>query len=240
VESLAHINDTNQIAIVTGGERGLGKEIANRLIKNGIKVIVTSRSYEFNTSCKDFKKQMLIKQHLDVTNENSVIEFFAWIRSLKKQLIILVNNAGVGIFKPFTETTLNEWESMIQTNLTGAFLCAREVSKIMLKNGGGRIINIGSIVEKIPLTNNAAYGASKSGLKGLSNLLNEEYKRNKIRVTHVCLGASYTDIWCGREGFSKEDMLDATVVADCIAFIAFLPLSVRLDNIEIFPEKGVL
>lgn len=74
----------------------------------------------------------------------------------------------------------------------------------------------------------------------MSNLLNEEYKRNKIRVTHVCLGASYTDIWCGREGFLKEDMLDATVVADCIAFIAFLPLSVRLDNIEIFPEKGVL
>lgn len=87
MESLAHINDTNQIAIVTGGERGLGKEIANRLIKNGIKVIVTSRSYEFNTSCQDFKNQMRIKQHLDVTNESSVIEFFAWIKSLKKQWV---------------------------------------------------------------------------------------------------------------------------------------------------------
>jgi len=240
VESHNHIKDSNQIAIITGGDRGLGKEIANKLIKNGIKVVVTSRSYEFNTSCHDFNNQMLIKQHLDVTNESSVTKFFAWVESSKKKSIILVNNAGVGIFKPFAETTLKEWECMIQTNLTGAFLCAREVSKIMLKHGGGRIINMGSIVEKIPLTNNAAYGASKSGLRGLSNLLNEEYKRDKIRVTHVCLGASYTDIWRDREDFLKEDMLDPMVVADCIAFLAFLPLSVRLDNIEIFPEKGVL
>ena len=81
MESHNHINDSNQIAIITGGDRGLGKEIANKLIKKGIKVVVTSRSYEFNTSCHDFKNQMLVKQHLDVTNESSVTKFFAWIEA---------------------------------------------------------------------------------------------------------------------------------------------------------------
>src|SRR6185437_8477610 len=134
--------------------------------------------------------------------------FFVWLESLGKKLAVLVNNAGIGVFKPFTDITLNEWNSMIQTNLTGAFLCSREATKLMLANGGGRIINVGSIAEKIPLANNVAYGASKSGLKGLSNILNEEYKHDKIRVTHICLGATYTDIWADRPEFSKDNMLD--------------------------------
>lgn len=229
----------NKIALVTGGSRGLGKHIINKLLSNGITVISTSRKFQFDNST-NIQDKKLIEQYLDVTNESSVNNLFSWIKSLNKELFVLVNNAGIGVFKSFLDIPLKEWELIIQTNLTGSFLCSREASKIMIQHGGGRIINIGSIADKLPLPFNTAYGVSKAGLRSLSAIVNEEYKFNKIRITHVCLGAVNTDIWDNREGFSTNDMLQPEVVADCITYLALLPLNVRLDNIEIFPEKGAL
>lgn len=229
----------SSLILITGGNRGLGKNLAEKFIENGSTVIVTSRSFPFlNKKINDDEK--LIKQYLDVTNEESIKQLFAWVNSLSIQLNVLINNAGIGIFKTLNELTLAEWNLMIQTNLTGAFLCAQQAYRIMKTHGGGRIINIGSIADKIPLPYNIAYGSSKCGLKGLSAILNEEVKFDKIRVTHVTLGAVRTDIWNDRQNFSKEDMLDVNIAAQTIAHIAYLPLDIRLDYIEITPEKGTL
>lgn len=225
--------------LITGANRGLGSAMAHKFIQRGHKVIATSRNYEFINHVT-IAGGKVIKQHLDVTNENSVQQFFTWLNLLNIHLDALINNAGVGIFKPLAEITLDEWNRMIQTNLTGAFLCSKEAYKNMQSGNGGRIINIGSIAEKIPLQLNSAYGSSKAGLKALSAITNEEGKLEKIRVTHITLGATYTDIWKTRTDFKKEDMLNPELVADCISYIALLPLEIRIDKLEILPEKGIL
>jgi NAD(P)-dependent dehydrogenase (short-subunit alcohol dehydrogenase family) len=96
-----NIKYKDQIALVTGGERGLGRQIANKLIENGVQVIVTSRTYSFNPKQSIAADQKIIKQYLDVTSEDSINDFFSWIKSLNKKILVLVNNAGVGLFGPF-------------------------------------------------------------------------------------------------------------------------------------------
>lgn len=229
----------SKIILITGANTGLGKYVANKLLNKGCTVIATSRSFDF-TGYKSISSNDLIHQHLDVRDENSVKKLFSWINSINVKVDVLINNAGVGFFKPIIETSLEEWNDMILANLTGSFLCSKEAYKNLKNNGGGRIINIGSIAEKHPLPFNSGYGASKSGLRYLSGSLNEEGKQDKIRVTHITLGATNTDIWQTRTEFKKEDMLNPEIVADSITNIALMPLDIRIDNVEILPPKGVL
>jgi len=229
----------SKLVLITGGRIGLGFALAEQLKEAGAIVIVTSRQVQFNNAT-NLKPGEIFSQQLDVTQETSILQLFTWLRSLPCKLDVLINNAGAGLFKPIEEIQTSDWELIIQTNLTGAFLCAREAFKLMKNNGGGRIINIGSVANKIPLINNIAYGASKWGLHGLSVNLNEEGKVHRIHTTHVTLGATYTDIWKTRPEFAKEDMLDPVSVASYLAHLVMLPLSMTVNEIEILPEKGVL
>jgi NAD(P)-dependent dehydrogenase (short-subunit alcohol dehydrogenase family) len=177
---------------------------------------------------------------LDVTSEASVRRLFAAAERCFGRIDVLVNNAGVGVFKPIEETTLAEWQLVMDTNLTGVFLCAREAFRHMKARGGGRIIHIGSVSGFIPIVENGAYGASKYGVRGLSHILNEEGKRLNIRSSVISLGAVYTDIWEGREGFAPSDMLALDDIAETVLDIARRPLHVRIDEVRLLPPKGVL
>ncbi|MGZ4164416.1 MAG: SDR family oxidoreductase, partial [Tumebacillaceae bacterium] len=156
------------------------------------------------------------------------------------RLDVLVNNAGVGVFKPVVETTLAEWQAIMDTNLTGLFLCSKEAFKIMKPQGGGRIINIASVSGYIPIVENGAYGASKYAVRGFSDILNEEGKLHNIRVSTVSPGAVYTDMTVNRDFFNPADMLKPEDVAETILDIARRPLHVRIDEVKILPPKGVL
>lgn len=229
----------SKLILITGGRGGLGKALAEQLIKENATVIVTSRHATFQENMTLVPGDIHLQQ-LDVTQEHSVLRLFTWLNSLDRPLDVLVNNAGLGTFNSVENTSTDEWDLIIKTNLTGAFLCAREAYRIMKENGGGRIINIGSIANKVGLNNNLAYGASKWGLKGLSTNLGEEGKPYHIRVTHVTLGATYTEIWNDRPGFSISDMLDPALVARCLSHLMLLPLEIAVNEIEILPEKGIL
>ncbi|MDR3501279.1 MAG: SDR family oxidoreductase [Legionella sp.] len=231
--------NTNKLILVTGGKAGLGRALAEQLIQHKATVIVTSRQASFHKDLRLLPGEIHLQQ-LDVTQEDSILQLFSWLNSLNRPLDVLVNNAGLGVFQAVEDITTAEWELIIKTNLTGAFLCSREAYRIMRKHGGGRIINIGSIANKVGLANNLAYGASKWGLKGLSTNLGEEGKNHHIRVSHVTLGATYTEIWKDRAGFAKEDMLDPNMVAQYLSYLALLPLEIAVNEIEILPEKGVL
>ena len=229
----------NKLILITGGKTGLGRALAEQLIQQKATVIVTSRQANFHKDLQLTPGEIHL-QHLDVTQEDSILQLFSWIHALNRPLDVLINNAGLGVFQAVEDLTTAEWELVIKTNLTGAFLCSREAYRIMKEYGGGRIINIGSIANKVGLTNNLAYGASKWGLKGLSTNLGEEGKIHHIRVSHVTLGATYTEIWKNRPGFAKEDMLDPNMVAQYLSYLALLPLEIAVNEIEILPEKGVL
>ncbi|WP_235885671.1 SDR family oxidoreductase [Paenibacillus cymbidii] len=226
--------------VITGGVRGLGRTMADYMAAEGAAVWVTSRTAPEPSAALAARPGEVKPVRLDVTDEASVLELFRQVDAAYGRLDVLVNNAGVGAFKPVVDTTLAEWEWMLRTNLTGAFLCSKEAFRRMKEQGGGRIIAIASVSGYIPIAENGAYGASKYGLRGFCDILNEEGKRHNVRVSVVSPGAVYTDIWEGREGFDPGDMLQPEDVAETVLDIARRPLHVRIDEVKLLPPKGVL
>ena len=110
----------------------------------------------------------------------------------------------------------------------------------MKEQGGGRMINIASVAGYIPIPENGAYGTSKYGVRGFSEILNEEGKPYNIRVSIVSPGVVFTDMSKERSGFHREDMLRPEDVAETVLDIAKRPLHVRIDEVKILPPKGIL
>lgn len=228
-----------KLVLITGGTRGIGKTTAEWLAREGAAVCVTSRTATPMLPTSPLTPGEIATASLDVTEEKSVVSLFSWLEEKHGRLDILVNNAGVGIFKPVVETTLSEWETVLSTNLTGLFLCSREAYKLMKQHGGGRIINLSSISGYLPLAENGAYGSSKFGVRGFSQICNEEWKHDRVLVTTVSAGAVCTEITDSRL-FDPADMLQPADIAEAILDIATKPLSLRVDEIRILPPKGVL
>ena len=146
----------NKLIVLSGGMKGLGEALAKVLNNNFATVVVTSRNIDFNPN--KIQIGSINAQNLDVTNEASIDRFFSWLSQQEIPLSAFINNAGIGVFKEFIELSILEIKSVIDTNLTGAFMCSQHAVKIMKEqNYGGRIIHIGSIVELGGLQLNSIY-----------------------------------------------------------------------------------
>ncbi|WNG41716.1 SDR family oxidoreductase [Archangium violaceum] len=221
-----------QNAIVVGGTGEIGKAVLGRLRAEGLRVVCASNDVQQETS------EAL---RVDVTDEASVSSMFDRAeKALGGPITVLVNCSGVGVFAPIPEISVQDWRKTIDVNLTGAFICAREAFKRMKAGGGGRIIHMGSVSDHLTLVDNAAYAASKHGVRGLTGVLNEEGKPYSIRATLISLGAVYTSFWHSRPEFSPADMLSMDEVAQTLWEIVRKPLNVRVDEIRLLPPKGVL
>ncbi len=198
----------NQVAIVTGSSSGIGAGIAKSLAKAGAAVVI---NYPKKSSLP--KAEIILQEIIssggegmlcqcDVSQEKEVIQMFQDVTAKFGTVDILVNNAGIQIDLPFTEMTLDAWQSVMDVNLTGQFLCAREAIKEFLKRGidttrsvaCGKIIHISSVHEVIPWAGHANYAASKGALKMLMQTLAQEFGAEKIRVNSICPGAIQTPI----------------------------------------------
>ncbi|MDF2959396.1 MAG: oxidoreductase [Paenibacillus sp.] len=229
----------NKVVAITGGSGGIGKRVGELLASAG--ATVWSGDIHTNENKAQSARSGEVKHtYLDVTDENNVVSFFSTIQSHHGRVDILINCAGIGVFKPVTEISLNEWNKVIGINVTGTFLCSREAFKIMKLNGGGRIINISSVAGYIPIAGNGLYGTSKYAVHGFSQILNEEGKNKNIRVTTVFLGATGTEIVNNIGIFDPADLLSVEDVAEVFLDIAKKPLSMRIDEIKVLPSKGIL
>jgi NAD(P)-dependent dehydrogenase (short-subunit alcohol dehydrogenase family) len=229
----------NKIVVITGGSRGLGQEMAEVLAREGAIVWATSRHAP---SVEDISRSgpgSITAVNLDVTQEPSVLSLFKHLHMIYGRLDVLINNAGVGLFKSVETTTVEEWETVFRTNVTGLFLCSREAYKLM-KGRGGRIINIASVSGYIPIAENGVYGASKFAVQGFSQICNEEWKDDNVRVSTIFPGAVSTSMTEGRHFFDPIAMLHPRDVAETVLDIASRPLHVRIDEVKILPPKGVL
>ncbi|MBP1930930.1 SDR family oxidoreductase [Ammoniphilus resinae] len=229
-----------KVVIITGGKRGIGKSMAELLAKEGAAVWVTTRGTQHPLPTECVKPGQIVVIQLDVTNERQVRNVFQLIISLHQRIDVLINNAGIGVFKPVVDTSLEEWNEVIQTNVTGVFLCSREAFFFMKEQGGGRIINLSSVAGYLPIPENGAYGTSKYAVRGFSEILNEEGKPWNIRVSIVSPGAVFTDMSKERPGFQQGDMLRPEDVAETILDIAKRPLHVRIDEVKLLPSRGIL
>ncbi|MDP6110785.1 MAG: SDR family oxidoreductase [Planctomycetota bacterium] len=161
----------DKIAIITGAGTGIGKGIARAFGREGAKLVIASRKEEnLNAAAEELRPQgvEVLVVRTDVTDEEQVAALFARTMDVFGRVDILVNNSGVFDGGPLEELSLETWQKVIGVNLTGPFLCSREAMKIMKKQRGGRILNIGSISAQMPRMNAAPYATSKHGLVGLT------------------------------------------------------------------------
>ncbi|MDB5263090.1 MAG: short-chain dehydrogenase/reductase, partial [Adhaeribacter sp.] len=196
----------NQVALVTGASSGIGTGVAKALAADGATVIINySRGAEAAEKIvqeieADGGKARAIKA--DVSKEDQVLQMFEQIKTELNTLHILVNNAGIQVDAPFVEMTLEQWQKVLDVNLTGQFLCAREAAKEFLRRGlqpeisraTGKIICISSVHEIIPWAGHVNYATSKGGVMLLMKSIAQELAPHKIRVNSISPGAIKTRI----------------------------------------------
>ena len=198
---------SDKVALVTGGGSGIGKAIAKALLAEGCKVIINGRNEEKLEQAKTELGSNVESMVCDVTDEGQVENTFSSIISNYDRCDILINNAGMAAKAKAHEMKYETWKKVLNVNLNGAFFCARESMKIMIKQKSGRIINIGSISGQMSRPENAAYTASKFGLEGLTRALALEGRDHGIAVSILHPGNVGTDIWKGREEIAEREGL---------------------------------
>ncbi len=181
-----------KVAIVTGSTKGIGRAIAERLLAEGAQVAVSARNQsEVAAAVKELGRNA-VGHPCDVRRESDVKALFDETERAFGGVDILVNNAGVGFFKNLEEMSLDDWNSVIETNLTGVFLCSRAAIPRMRTRGGGYILNISSLAGRNAFPQATAYNASKFGLNGMSEALMQEVRYDGIKVSYLMPGSVAT------------------------------------------------
>jgi NAD(P)-dependent dehydrogenase (short-subunit alcohol dehydrogenase family) len=212
----------DQVAVVTGGGRGIGAAIAQRLAAMGATTVISARHVEqlrktaAEISARGGKCELMV---CDVTDLKSVEGFAQQLQQIFGRLDILVNNAGIGGFGgPLHKLPPEQWDAILNTNLRGVYYCMRAFAPAMIERQSGHIINISSIASKNALPNGAAYAASKWGLNGLSYSVAEELRGYNIRVSVVCPGSTETEL-SPHAGKDPKKMLQPADIAHAVAML---------------------
>jgi 3-oxoacyl-[acyl-carrier protein] reductase len=183
-------------ALVTGGTRGIGLAIAESLLERGAQVLLCARKLsEVDKTVETLRQKfgdVVRGTSCDVTVYEQVRAMFVQAEEDLGGIDLLINNAGVGGFHTVEETSAEEWNTILGTNLSGVFFCCKEALPQMKKRGGGYIINIGSLAGKQAMAGAAAYCATKFGLVGFSEALMQEVRQDHIRVSYVMPGSVNT------------------------------------------------
>ncbi len=227
-------------AVVTGGGSGLGREMALALAAAGFEVIVTGRTEDKLRETAAAGGGRVAVAVLDVADGEAVRAFFGGL----ERIDVLVNNAGTGApASPVQDVSEEDWRRVVDTNLTGSFLCAQAAFALMLRQDpkGGRIINNGSISAHVPRPHGIAYTASKHAISGLTKGLELEGRAHGITAAQIDIGNAATPM-TERMGqgvlqpdgsVAAEPTFDPKIVADFVVRIAQLPTSVAVPTLTV-------
>ncbi|MGM0852083.1 MAG: SDR family oxidoreductase [Bacillota bacterium] len=229
----------DQVAIVTGASRGIGKEIAQQFAKENVKLTLVGSSDSIHKAVEELKasgiKDVIAIQG-DVSKEADVQRMIAETISAYGRIDILVNNAGVGFFKPTEEVTADEWKNIFDVNVQGVFLCSKAVLPHMKEQKFGTIITISSDVARYTIPNGSAYVATKYAVQGFCGSLAQEVREYGIRVGTINPGMVDTYFADSTQGLpEKEDWLKVEDIAKSVIYMASAPKHLLIDEIKIHP-----
>jgi NAD(P)-dependent dehydrogenase (short-subunit alcohol dehydrogenase family) len=227
---------TERVAVITGGGSGIGRAAGLALAATGHQVIFCGRTVETLAESVELAGSGQVLE-LDVTDEDAVDSSLGRL----DRIDVLVNSAGLfGAQKPVAETSLADWSNTMAVNVTGSFLCARAAMRVMARQGGGRIINIGSVSAQVPRPEATAYTTSKFAVNGLTRSLALDGRSQNIAVGQVDVGNAATAMISGFDGALQADgsrkpepKIDVRHVGSTIAHIATLPTDVSVPFLTI-------
>ena len=236
--------DGKQIVWVTGASRGIGAAIAHAFAAIGVHVVVSGRGVEALAAVAARIRTeggSATVVAMDVTSAKSVQAAVKKIQAKFGTVNVLVNNAGVTSFKKFAQTTLGEFDEILDTNLRGYFLCTQAVLPSMLAAKKGYIINIHSVSAETIFQNSSVYSASKAGSLAMMRCLRAEVRKQGVRVIDVLPGAVETAMWSqGNRDKFGERMMQPDDIADVVVSLYCQPERITTDEIIVRPIEGDL
>jgi short-subunit dehydrogenase len=233
-----------QYAVVTGGTQGIGRAIAEILLKNGCSIAICARNIVELEAARQswqalYPEAKIITFPADLSNKKEVIQFATHVLQAYPQIDILVNNAGV--FQPglLAAEPDGQLEHLMATNLYSAYHLTRHLLPAMVQQKEGHIFNICSVASLKAYPNGGSYSISKYALLGFSDNLREELKPYGIKVTALCPGATHSRSWAG-SGVPEERIMQAKDVADMLWAAFTLSAAANVETIVMRPTAGDL
>ncbi len=234
----------NKIAVITGAGKGIGKAAAELFIKEGAKVVLTSRNLadlEQIVSDHEGKKENISIIAGDISKEDTIGKVIDETIGKYGKIDLLVNNAGFSVFDNMVDSKTEDFDSIFNTNIRALYLVTKGFLPHMIKEQSGTIINIASIAGKQGFATGTIYCASKHAVMGLSRALMLEVRQYNIRVCAICPGSVATDFFRAESqttlSSSKESVLSAEDIAETILLAASLPENAMIGEIEIRPTN---
>lgn len=245
------MHSPSKVAVVTGAGTGIGRAVAVALLQEGYRVALAGRHRErLEQAVVDAgpSSDRALVVPTDVSDLQSVRELFAQTREVFGRLDLLFNNAGIGAPGiPLEDLSYEQWKAVVDTNLTGAFLCTQEAFKLMKSQDprGGRIINNGSISAHAPRPNSAPYTATKHAITGLTKSTSLDGRKYDIACGQIDIGNAGTELTARMAkgvpqadgSVAVEPLMDVVHVARAVLYMASLPLDANVQFMTVMATK---
>ena len=235
---------SGKAVIVTGGTRGIGRAIAERMLAEGARVALCGRTqHSVDEALRTLAPaDRIFSMPADVSNIEDVRRFVSAAHARFGRIDVLINNAGAGVFRGVADLSPGEWQHMIGLNLTGTYYCCHEVLPILRHGGGGDILNISSLAGKNAFAGGAAYNASKFGLNGFSEAMMLDYRNEGIRVSTIMPGSVDTEFGGKgpvgeRERQGSSWKIAPEDIAEIVVTLLKMPRRTTISQIEVRPSR---
>jgi NAD(P)-dependent dehydrogenase (short-subunit alcohol dehydrogenase family) len=230
-------NLTGKVAIVTGATKGIGLAVAERMINEGMSVVVCSRTEADVRSVAERLGDHAFGVRCDVADPEDCERLVAATVERFGRLDVLVNNAGLGVFKPISEMSIDEWRLQIDVNLGGVFYCSKAALPHLSRSGDGFIVNIGSLASRNSFARGTGYNASKFGLLGMTEAMMLDVRYDDVRVSIVMPGSVNTPFNDHEQSAERGWKLEADDCALAVMQLLEYPKEAHVSRIEMRPSQ---